>query len=181
MIPDVTRWGTRFAGIPSPKRTCGDYYKFVSCGENTVVTISGGFTDTFTLIHPGDFTLRLIPSNAHVLITSTQPIMVVQITMSQMLSNELSDPSMMYLPPVNLYSNGFSFATMTYAGLTPGIDYEHVLKLIIRNQDVSGLLIDEVPPSNVNWQPIANSEYVGASIIVGVSLILKKLEHFRYF
>ena len=88
-ITPVDVWGKNFVTVPVPRRTVGDYFRFIANEDTTVVNISGGYSSTFT-INAGEFIQKAIPSNAYCKIISNKAIMVVQLCLSQTSPAELS-------------------------------------------------------------------------------------------
>lgn len=88
-ITPVDDWGKNFITSPIPLRTVGDYFRFIATEDNTQVTISGGYSSSFTL-NAGEFKEKAIPSNAYCKIVSDKAIMVVQFCLSQQKSSEPS-------------------------------------------------------------------------------------------
>ncbi|OWF44660.1 Hemicentin-1 [Mizuhopecten yessoensis] len=162
-LTNVDTWGKRFVTVPVPKRTVGDYFKFIASESNTRVTISGGYSNSFTLSSAGTVVQKSISSNAHCLVVSDKPILVVQFCLSQQSSNEESDPMMMIIPPVEQFGADYTFATPKYSLGS----YSNYFMFIIKESDKSGLRVDgNAFPSNTVYNRISGTDYVGGYISV---------------
>ncbi|OWF44661.1 SCO-spondin-like [Mizuhopecten yessoensis] len=162
-LTNVDTWGKRFVTVPVPKRSVGDYFKFIASESNTRVTISGGYSTSFTLTKEGNMVQKSISSNAHCLVVSDKPILVVQFCLSQQSSNEESDPMMMIIPPVEQFGADYTFATPKYSLGS----YSNYFMFIIKESDKSGLRVDgNAFPSNTVYNRISGTDYVGGYISV---------------
>ncbi|XP_062620365.1 uncharacterized protein LOC134281944 [Saccostrea cucullata] len=158
----VNTWGKEFATAPIPKRTVGDYFKFIGSESGTTVTISGGYKSSFTLT-AGQVVLKKIPSTAYCFIKSTKPIMVVQFVQSQQKSSELSDPAMMIIPPIEQYGADYTFATPKYSLGS----YNNYFMFIAKSSEVKGLRLDgKAFPSSTKYNKIAGTDLVGGYVPV---------------
>ncbi|XP_061184990.1 SCO-spondin-like [Saccostrea echinata] len=161
MIP-VNTWGKEFATVPIPKRTVGDYFKFIGSESGTTVTISGGYKSSFTLT-AGQVVQKKIPSTAYCFVKSTKPIMVVQFVQSQQKSSELSDPAMMIIPPIEQYGADYTFATPKYSLGS----YNNYFMFIAKSSEVKGLRLDgKAFPSSTKYNKIAGTDLVGGYVPV---------------
>ena len=88
MALPVENWGKKFVLVPIPDRTTGDYWRFVASQPNTVIKVNGirsgkSFKDTITLQKAGDTSLKLYQSKQYAYVTSNEPIMIAQFSLSQ--------------------------------------------------------------------------------------------------
>ncbi|WP_375561664.1 gliding motility-associated C-terminal domain-containing protein [Bernardetia sp. OM2101] len=96
-IPPVNTWGRNFVTIPSvaaPGLTVRDYdyYKILAQRDGTVVTISGDPTSPRTLNAGEFYQFSTQGNNVPRVISSTEPILVGQFTISQQTGGENADP-----------------------------------------------------------------------------------------
>nr|XP_034327535.1 uncharacterized protein LOC105323126 [Crassostrea gigas] len=162
-LTPVDTWGKNFATVPIPKRTVGDYFKFIASEDSTTVTISGGYSSTFTISQKGGMVQKLIPSTAYCKIVADKAIMVTQFVQSQQSSSEPSDPAMLIIPPVEQYAADYTFATPKYSLGS----YTNFFMFIVEASEVSGLRIDgNAFPSNAVLQTISGTSLVGGYISV---------------
>lgn len=158
----VNTWGKEFATVPIPKRTVGDYFKFVGSESGTKVTISGGYRSSFTLT-AGQAVQKKIPSTAYCYIKATKPILVIQFVQSQQTSTELSDPAMMIIPPIEQYGADYTFATPKYSLGS----YNNYFMFIVKSSDMKGLRLDGKPfPTSTKYNKISGTDLVGGYISV---------------
>ena len=142
MIP-VGRWGKNFISVPIPDRTVGDLFRFIASEGSTTVTISGGYSETFTIANAGDFVEKAISSGAYCSIKSDKAVMVVQFVLSQQSSAEPSDPAMMVLPPIEQFAADYTFTTPKYS--SPPETYTSYFMFVIKDVDKAGLKVDGTP------------------------------------
>ncbi|XP_061184993.1 uncharacterized protein LOC133193009 [Saccostrea echinata] len=162
MFP-VNTWGKTFATVPIPKRTVGDYFKFIASEDITKVTISGGYSSSFTISKAGYMVQKLISSKAYCKIVADKPIMVVQFVQSQQSSSEKSDPAMMIIPPVEQYGADYTFTTPKYSLGS----YNNYFMFIIEESKASGLRIDGKNfPTNTKFNKISGTNLIGGYISI---------------
>lgn len=159
----VNTWGKNFATVPIPKRSVGDYFKFIASEDNTRVTISGGYSSTFTISKAGYMAEKLISSSAYCKIVADKPIMLVQFVQSQRSSSEKSDPAMMIIPPSEQYGADYTFSTPKYSLGS----YNNYFMFIVEDSQKSGLRIDgNAFPSGTRYNKISGTSLVGGYISV---------------
>uniref|UniRef100_K1QDI3 IgGFc-binding protein n=1 Tax=Magallana gigas TaxID=29159 RepID=K1QDI3_MAGGI len=162
-LTPVDTWGKNFATVPIPKRTVGDYFKFITSEDSTTVTISGGYSSTFTISQKGGMVQKLIPSTAYCKIVADKAIMVTQFVQSQQSSSEPSDPAMLIIPPVEQYGADYTFSTPKYSLGS----YENFFMFIVEASEASGLRIDgKAFPTNTVNKAISGTSLVGGYISV---------------
>lgn len=164
-LTPVGTWGKNFITVPIPLRTTGDYFKYIASEAGTTVTISGGFTETLTLANAGDFEERLVPSTAYCYVSADKAIKVVQFCLSQQSSNELSDPMMMIIPPVEQFGADYTFATPRYSQGS----YDNYFMFVVKKSEKDGLLVDggAFPSATIyNDINVGGTEYVAGYISV---------------
>ncbi|XP_069105029.1 uncharacterized protein [Argopecten irradians] len=162
-LTNVDTWGKRFVTVPIPLRTVGDYFKFIASESKTRVTISGGYSTSFTLSSPGTVVQKTISSSAYCLVESDKPILLVQFCLSQQSSYEQSDPMMMIIPPVEQFGADYTFTTPKYSLGS----YNSYFMFIVKESEKSGLRVDgNAFPSSTRYNRISGTEYVGGYISV---------------
>ncbi|XP_033759595.1 A disintegrin and metalloproteinase with thrombospondin motifs adt-1-like [Pecten maximus] len=162
-LTNVDTWGKRFVTVPVPNRSVGDYFKFIASESSTSVTISGGYSNSFTLSKAGSMVQKTISSRAYCLVESDKPILVVQFCLSQQSSSEKSDPMMMIIPPVEQYGADYTFTTPKYSLGS----YSNYFMFIIKESEKSGLRVDgNAFPSSTVYNRISGTDYVGGYISV---------------
>lgn len=166
-LTPVSTWGKKFITIPIPLRTTGDYFKYIASESGTTVSIDCGsaYSQTITLSNPGDFSQKLVPSNAHCYVSADKAILVVQFCLSQQSSTEESDPMMMIIPPVEQFGADYTFATPKYSQGS----YNNYFMFAVKKAEKDGLLADGAafPSSTVyNDINVAGTEYVAGYIAV---------------
>ena len=162
-LTPVNTWGKNFATVPIPLRTVGDYFKFIASEDNTQVTISGGYSSSFTISKKGGMVQKMIPSTAYCQIVASKAIMVTQFVQSQQSSSEPSDPAMMIIPPVEQYGADYTFATPKYSLGS----YENYFMFIVEESKASGLRVDGNSfPINTVYKKISGTNLIGGYIPV---------------
>ncbi|XP_060070843.1 uncharacterized protein LOC132550773 [Ylistrum balloti] len=159
----VTSWGKKFVTVPIPRRTVGDFFRFVASEDNTEIHITGGYLDTIIIEKAGDVAQQNIPSHAYCLVTANKAIFVAQFVQSQTSRFEPSDPSMIIIPPVEQFASDYTFATPKYSFGS----FLNYFLFIVKSKDRSGLRLNGKPfPSNVRFTQISGTEYVGGYISI---------------
>lgn len=162
----VDTWGKRFATVPIPTRTTGDYFRFVASESNTVVTVSGkrgssNFNDQFTLSSAGSFAEKLYASNLYSLVEASKPIQIIQFVLSQ--QSEPADPAMIMIPPIEQYAADYVFSTPKYSQGS----YTNYFVFIVSNSQRSGLRLNGNSfPSGTAYNAIPGTDLVGGYIII---------------
>ncbi|XP_071171034.1 SCO-spondin-like [Mytilus edulis] len=167
-LTPVNTWGKRFATVPTPARTIGDYYKFIASEDSTQVTYKCNkngriSTNSFTLSTLGDQKQISIDSQNYCYITADKPILAVMIVKSQLSSSEPADPAMIIIPPVEQYAADYTFTTPKYSGGS----YENFFLFVVNKADKNGLKIDGGSfPGNTAYYDIPDTDLVGGYISV---------------
>ncbi|XP_062585994.1 IgGFc-binding protein-like [Saccostrea cucullata] len=164
-LTPVDTWGKRFVTAPIPKRTTGDYFRIIAAEDNTEIQISG--MPKVKIEKAGEWKQVTIPSEDHKLITSNKPIMLTQYVTSQQNDSEPADPSMMIIPPYELFGAKYTFSTPQYSrpDYGAGYAYDHEFIVIVKDTDRKTLLLDDKPfPSNTHWKPIPGTDLVGGYV-----------------
>ena len=142
----VDTWGTKFAISPIPKRTTGDFFRFIASEKDTNIKVTGQdngqtFSDTFALTDPGTWIQKHYSSNMYAYVESSKPVLVVQYVLSQIRRTEKADPSMMIIPPIEQYSADYTFSTPKYSHGS----YDNFFMFVVNSGEKENLLMDEKP------------------------------------
>ena len=160
----VDKWGKVYATVPIPERVVGDFFRFVASEPNTHITIQGldnsiPHTETLVLLEPGNWAQRHFSSSMYAFITSDKAIYVVQYSLSQVNRN-MADPSMIVLPPMELYSPNYVFTTPRSASGS----YDSYFMFVVKNVDLDGMRINGGPLNSTDIWEFPGGEYVGGYI-----------------
>lgn len=167
MTPTNT-WGKRFITLPIPTRTTGDFFRFVASENDTTVHTIGfdyqlneNVSYTLNLTNAGDFTERYHSSYFYGLVTSSKPIMLVQIVSSQV--REMADPAMTLIPPIEQFSSEYVFTTPKYSlG-----EYTNFFIFVVHSKDRTGLQLNGVNlPATQVYTKITGTEYLASYVVV---------------
>ncbi|KAK3583074.1 hypothetical protein CHS0354_004019 [Potamilus streckersoni] len=168
-LTSVDRWGRQFVSAPIPARTVGDIFKIVASEDNTVIRITG--LPPITLAKAGEAINVTLPSDQYKMIKSDKPVLVTQFVQSEQDPHEPADPSMMILPPYELFGSDYTFTTPEYSRPDFGNDarfrYENLFMLVADSSEKDGLLLDGKPlPKNLVWHPISGTSLSGTNFQV---------------
>jgi hypothetical protein len=132
-IPPVSTWGTRFVTVPLKNRTEYDIFRFIAAYNCTDVSLSCvnatghmARSSIFTL-EEGMYKEERIPSSDFCIVKSTNRLLVMQYSVGTRVDGVNADPFMAILPPVDQYSNNYTFATPSNEIQT----YRHFINLVI--------------------------------------------------
>ena len=112
-----------------------------------------------------------LSSGTYNFINSSKPILVTQFVKGQQNRNEPADPSMMILPPYELFGSDYTFATPEYShpefGNQSEFRYENQFMVVAQESEKDGLLLDGKPiPANLQWTKIPGTTLAGTFITV---------------
>lgn len=160
----VDKWGKSYATVPIPERIVGDYFRLIASEHHTKVVIQGldgsfQHTETLTLSKPGDWVQRHFSSSLYAFITSDKPIYVVQYSLSQVNRN-MADPSMIIIPPMELYAAHYVFTTPKSAAGS----YDSYFMFVVKKVDLDGLRINGLPLNATEIREFPGGEYVGGHV-----------------
>ena len=164
----VDTWGKKFAILPIPKRTTGDFYRFVASENDTNINVNGQdnggtFSDSFTLNAAGSWVQKHYSSNLYAYVQSSKPVLVVQYVLSQInkWSSEKADPSMMIIPPIEQYSADYTFSTPKYSQGS----YDNYFMFVVNVAEKENLQMDGEPfPRDTKYNDIPGTELVAGYI-----------------
>ena len=150
-IPPTVTWGKQFLLVPFEHRQSGQYTKLVTSQDHTTITIScNGSTTNVVIINSkgGNYTF-FFSSSQYCHIQANKPIIVVLFATGSSLDNNLGDPIMILVPPIEQYSSRYDFPVVNiyFVGISVTTTTENF------SQDA--ILFDGVPLTN--WVTILNS------------------------
>ena len=122
-LPPTITWGRQFFVASSLNKTSGEQYKLITSTTTTTVvnycyTTNESFSQTFTttrkLNGTGSSYEFHIPQNMFCSIQASNPVLLVQFAIGASREpSQYGDPFMMMIPPVEQYSNNYTFATQS--------------------------------------------------------------------
>ncbi len=109
-IPPTATWGKQFITAPLAERTSGDTFKIIASRDNTNVRIGCTNDESMSIsLDKGEMSQFVISSDSSCYFVSSQPILLVQFSMSSTLDKVfLSDPFMIIVPPVEQYRSRYN-------------------------------------------------------------------------
>lgn len=167
-LTPVDTWGKKFATVPTPMRTVGDYFKIIASEDSTTVTYkcnkNGAInTGSLSFSKAGDFTQILIASGKYCYMIADKAILLIQIVLSQQSSSEPSDPAMLIIPPIEQYAADYTFTTPKYSKGS----YDNYFMFIVKKADKNGLRIDgSAFAGNTVYHDIPDTDLVGGYISI---------------
>ncbi|KAJ8315039.1 hypothetical protein KUTeg_007189 [Tegillarca granosa] len=167
-LTPVNTWGKKFATVPIPKRTVGDYFKVVASEDNTQISYKCEKSSTISsysisLLNAGDFKQVTVASGKYCYWSSDKAILLTQIVLSQKDSTEPADPALIIIPPIEQYAADYTFTTPKY---TQG-SYDNYFLFVVKKAEKSQLKLDGYTfPSNTVYTDIPDTEYCGGFINV---------------
>ena len=160
----VDNWGRKFAIMPIPERKVGDYYRFIASAKDSKIKVNGQrngrpFTQSFELKDEGSWVQKHYDSTLFAYVESDKPILVVQYVLSQY--NDLADPAMMIIPPIEQYAADYTFSTPKYS---QGSYYNYFM-FVVKKAEKDGLRMNGNKfPSNTKYNDIPGTDLVGGYI-----------------
>ena len=150
-IPPTVTWGKQFLLVPFEHRQSGQYTKLVTSQDHTTITTScNGSTTNVVIIDSkgGNYTF-FFSSSQYCDIQANKPIIVVLFATGGSLDN-LGDPIMLLVPPIEQYSNRYDFPIFI------NIDFVGIsVTTTPKDFSPNSILLDGV--SLTNWVTILNS------------------------
>ena len=156
-LPPVETWGNTFVTAPLATRLRYDVFQFHGAEDGTAVyvhcrTHPGNQTKEFNFaIGSGDKAVHRIRSNEYCWIEATKRIFIVQLSVGSTVDGVDADPFMVIVPPVNLYTNGYTFAS----GHSKVGTYHDYMNLLITKPffQTDNIYLDDIPLSSfdIDW------------------------------
>lgn len=189
MVP-VQSWGKIFVSVPTPGRDPAvygdntDVFRYVASADNTQIvryctskpttSIDDGETKTFTISNAGGVADDEVSLYRVCRFVADKPVMIQQVVKSQ-ISNEMADPAMITLVPVEQYAKDYHFALPVSASVNEGgTPYTHYLEIVIEKQYRNSLVLDGTEFSNLTldmeWTdvPADPNDPSGVTYVAGV-------------
>lgn len=112
-LPPVGAYGKQFPVIPIPGRTVGDVINVIAPIAGTQIKVANT-KFTFEETEIDGHKRFVIPSNNYTTISADQPILVVQVSQSQMEASEPGDPTMLVVTATSQFAADYVFSTPKY-------------------------------------------------------------------
>ena len=155
-LPPTITWGRRFFVVSSLGKTAGEQYKLITSAAATTVACycysSGGtVSETFitTLNGAGRSYEFHIAQNMFCSIQASSPILLVQFAIGAAREpSSYGDPFMMMIPPVEQYSNNYTFVTQ------PG--FQNAITITVKEEffNSEDIFLNGNSLNSVNWTKI---------------------------
>ncbi|KAJ8314516.1 hypothetical protein KUTeg_006666 [Tegillarca granosa] len=167
-LTPVNTWGKKFATVPIPKRSTGDYFKVIASEDATSISYKCKISSSLSsysiyLSRAGDFKQVSVSSGKYCYWQANKAILLTQIVISQKSSSEPADPAMLVIPPIEQYAADYTFTTPKYSGGS----YDNYFLFVVKKAERYKLKVDgKAFPSNTAYTDIPDTEYVGGFINV---------------
>ena len=168
-VPPTVTWGRNFLSAPFESRSSGDVYRFLASHDFTTVTVICSTFDeqlTFLLDSPGSWEEFKTPNTSlsFCSITSDKPLLVMQFGLGNEF-DDIGDPFMMMVTPVEQYSNNYIFNVLPEFStnfITLIVTPEH-----FQPQDI---IVDDANLENANWTEVFCSDTTICGYVTYVAL-----------
>jgi len=157
-LTPTNTWGTQFATMPLVFRTKGDPFRIIAATDNTNFSINGVPTAT---LGRGEFYEVTLTQPS--LITSDQPIMLVQYEFGTTIDGIQGDPTMIVIPPLDLFRSSY---TITTVNIEPNWFQLNYVNVIVPTSAVPSLQLDGTAVSAALFREVLGSGFSGAQIAV---------------
>ena len=172
-LPPTITWGRQFFVASSLNRTTGEQYKLITSTATTTVmcycsTSGGSLSQTFmtTVYGPGSFHEFYIDQNMFCSVHASSPVLLVQFAIGGSQSSNYGDPFMMMIPPVEQYSNNYTFVTQS--------GFQNALTIIVASQFLNSadVVLNDSSLSSATWTKIycSNQTVCGYGTQISVSV-----------
>ena len=150
-LPPVSTWGSDFIVVPTPNTDTGGNIKIVAAEANTNIQIFTTPIIQKTLYSAGDNFEFEFDRNEYVRVTSTGPILVVQLSRSG--GSSPSEPALTVIPPRNQYLSSYS---LSVPPIETGL-FQNYLFLIATFNQIPSIFVDGRPVGSADWAPITST------------------------
>ncbi|CAG2185566.1 unnamed protein product [Mytilus edulis] len=171
MLLPVSSWGKKFVTIPIPERHVGDIFRFLASEDNTQITVHGliegkQFHDQIKIAKAGHYVQKEYSSGLYSHVVSDKPITLFQFSMTQQRGgNDLADPSLITIPPIEQYAARYTFTTPQYS---TG-NYTNYFMFVVKSSLKHGLRLDHHQlPGNTIYHHIPGTHLVAGYVKVSV-------------
>lgn len=114
-LPPTQAYGKQFAVIPIPNRSVGDVIKVIASAPGTNVRVENTALTWYEIGTMDNYLDFIIPSDSYTTISADQPILVVQISQSQLELSETGDPTMLVVTSTPQFTSDYVFSTPQYS------------------------------------------------------------------
>ena len=165
-LPPTLTWGRRFFVASLFLRTTGEEYELITSTATTTVvchcyTTGGSVSQTFmtTLNGAGRSYEFYIAQNMFCSIEASSPVLVVQFALGSSRSSRsgYGDPFMMMIPPVEQYSNNYTFVAQS--------NFQNAITVTVHSEffNSGNIILNGNSLSSATWTPI----YCSTRIVCG--------------
>ncbi len=154
-IPPTSTWGREFISAPLANRTSGDTFKIVASRNNTAVDVTCTNGNPFSMsLTEGEVQSVVIASDDSCYFVSSQPILLVQFSMSSNVDRVfLSDPFMVVVPPVEQYRSRYNIHSFrSSVSVDDEIGFYFLNVLVPSSTNLDGILLDDEPVLDGRFQ-----------------------------
>ena len=153
-LPPTITWGRRFFVVSSLGKTAGEQYKLITSTANTTVVcycynMNVSETFTITLNGAGRSYEFHIAQNMFCSIQASNPILLVQFAIGAAREPYFyGDPFMMMIPPVEQYSNNYTFVTQ--------LGFQNAITITVKEEffNSEDIVLNGNSLNSVNWTKI---------------------------
>ena len=152
----VEKWGKQFIPTTAQGRT-RDVVKVTSSANYDTVWINGDYVTTLDFAESYEFSLYDVEGSCF--IETAEPSMVYLYNTSgnepEQLGEEVGDPSMVLIPPVEQRIYDITFCTFNNEGAAIR---NHYVNIVVPNEGVNGVYLDDVAIDIAEFHPVAGNE-----------------------
>lgn len=153
-IPPTVAWGKEFLLVPFLGRESGQYFKVVASQDNTVINQTCNGLVTKLLAVRGNSYTFFVNSARFCYAYANKPIAIVQLSTGGS-TDGVGDPIMIYVQPIELYSQKFLFTTQRTDQFTNSYIS---ITVIPTNFSAANILYDDTPIAGT-WTAIYNTHH----------------------
>ena len=152
----VEKWGKQFIPTTAQGRT-RDAVKVTSSANYDTIWINGDYVTTLGFAESYEFSLYDVEGSCF--IETAEPSMVYLYNTSgnepEQLGEEVGDPSMVLIPPVEQRIYDITFCTFNNEGAAIR---NHYVNIVVPNVGVNGVYFDDVAIDGAEFQPVVGNE-----------------------
>ena len=167
-VPPTAIWGTTFISSSYAGRASGDLYRILASQSTTSVNVNcSTFSDTVTyqLSTAGSWQEFTTLDDSVCSITSDKPLLVMQFALGNFEDN-IGDPFMMMITPVEQYSNNYVFNVL------PEFESNYITLYVTPDDfQPSNIFVDDDSLENSTWVTVYCSSTDICGYITQISLV----------
>ena len=148
-IPPMSTWGRTF-GVGALEGRSRSTVRVLARHDSTQVTVNGAHVAT---LRGGEYHEQRHLVGDAIIITS-RPSLVAQFSQGFDNGDNVGDPMMLLVPPMEQFDNVYAIATPALGS------WRNYVNVIVRRDDVEDLRIDAHPVDQTRFRDLAGSEYV---------------------